>query len=177
MGAQVTGCVVAAVPVRLLAPAMTLRGAAVTGANMIGEAVIGFGFVMGALAVAQRRNIMVPFALGSYTTAAFLMTGHPTAGNPLLAIVVQVVRPASQGSVLDALLAAGVSMAGAAAALPVSLYLFPHARDTARLLLFTPRNPNAGRPRRRGSSFQGTRLPRAGGRHPGDRPGPVAVDL
>lgn len=141
IGPQIAGATVATLIAAQLAPLWASGDAAVAGARGVAEAVASFGFVLVALGVAQRRDVKVPLALGSFATASFWMTGHATVGNPLLVLSVVVVRGEHETS--DLLLALGGTVLGAVLAAAVARSLFPRAREAASCLLFVPRG---GRP-------------------------------
>jgi glycerol uptake facilitator-like aquaporin len=134
--AQLAGTTVASLIAAQVAPLWASGDTAVAGARGVAEAVAGFGFVLVALGVAQRRDIKVPLALASFATASFWMTGHATAGNPLLVLSVSFVRGEHDAGGL--LLALGGAVLGAMLAVAVARFLFPRAREAASYLLFVP---------------------------------------
>lgn len=136
MLAQLCGAGAMTVVAAQVAPLWASGDAVVAGAAGFAESVASFGFVLVALGVAQRRDIKVPLALGAFATASFWMTGHATAGNPLLVLSVYVVRgERDAGGVLTAL---GGAVLGAGLAVAVARFLFPRAREAASCLLFVP---------------------------------------
>jgi glycerol uptake facilitator-like aquaporin len=109
------------------------------GSAALAEAVAAFGFVLVALGVAHRRNVRVPVALGAFATASFWMTGHATVGNPLLSsTVVFVANDPAASKLFSSAGVAGAAAVGASLAVPLALFLFPNARDAAKVLLFVP---------------------------------------
>jgi hypothetical protein len=97
--------------------------------------VAAFGFVLVALGVALRRNVKVSVALGAFATASFWMTGRTTVGNPLLSVTAVLVTTGGSAAELFSLAGAAAIGAGLAA---VARFLFPRAREAARVLLFVP---------------------------------------
>ena len=134
--AQLAGSTAATLVAAQVAPLWASGDAAVAGVRGVAEAVASFGFVLVALGVAQRRDIKVPFALGSFATASFWMTGHATVGNPLLVLSVYLVRGEHDAGGL--LIALGGAVLGAVLAVAVARFLFPCAREAASCLLFVP---------------------------------------
>lgn len=132
MLAQLCGAGAMTVVAAQVAPLWASGDAVVAGAGGLAESVASFGFVLVALGVALRRDITVPLALGAFGTASFWMTGHATAGNPLLVLSVYVVRGEREaGGLLTAL---GGAVLGAVLAVAVARFLFPRAREAASRL-------------------------------------------
>jgi hypothetical protein len=98
--------------------------------------VAAFGFVLVALGVALRRNVKVSVALGAFATASFWMTGRTTVGNPLLSVTAVLVT--TGGSAAEIFSLAGAAAIGAGLAAVAARFLFPRAREAARVLLFVP---------------------------------------
>lgn len=136
IAAQLAGATAATLIAAQIGPLWASGDTAVAGARGVAEAVASFGFVLVALGVAQRRDIKVPLAFGSFATASFWMTGHATAGNPLLVLAVFVVRGEHDAGGL--LIALGGATLGTVLAAAVARFLFPHAREAASCLLFVP---------------------------------------
>jgi glycerol uptake facilitator-like aquaporin len=134
--AQLAGSTAATLIAAQVAPLWASGDSAVAGRRGVAEAVASFGFVLVALGVAQRRNIKVPLALGSFATASFWMTGHATVGNPLLILSVYLARGEHDAGGL--LIALGGAVLGAVLAVAVARFLFPRAREAASCLLFVP---------------------------------------
>jgi glycerol uptake facilitator-like aquaporin len=108
--------------------------------HMLAECMASFGMLLVALAVAHRQDATVPLALGTFATASLWMTGRATLGNPVVSITVLILStgwiPAA-----DVLRVLGAQVLGAAIAVGVASFLFPWARESARVLLFRPRQP------------------------------------
>jgi glycerol uptake facilitator-like aquaporin len=136
--AQLAGATAAMFIAAQVAPLWASGDTTVAGARGVAEAIASFGFVLVALGVAQRRDIKVPLALGSFATASFWMTGHATVGNPILVLPVFVVRGEHEPVGLFTALSGAMLGAGLAAA--VARFLFPRAREAARCLLFLPQS-------------------------------------
>ncbi|MBK7581604.1 MAG: hypothetical protein IPI67_15520 [Myxococcales bacterium] len=134
--AQLPGATAATLIAAQIGPLWASGDTAIAGARGVAEAVASFGFVLVALGVAQRRDIKVPLALGSFATASFWMTGHATVGNPLLVLSFFVVRGEHDAGGL--LIALGGVVLGALLAVAVARFLFPRAREAASCLLFAP---------------------------------------
>jgi len=136
--AQLGGAAAATIVVALVPPLWARGDTALAGARDLPEAVASFGFVLVALGVAQRRDIKVPFAVGSFATASVWMTGQATVGNPLLVFSVFLAR--GERNWLGLLIALGGALLGAGLAAAVARYLFPRAPEAARCLLFLPQD-------------------------------------
>lgn len=134
--AQLAGATGTTLIAAQIGPLWASGDTAVAGARGVAEGVASFGFVLVALGVAQRRDIKVPLALGSFATASFWMTGRATVGNPLLVLSVFVVRGEHDAGGL--LIALGGAVLGAVLASAVARLLFPRAREAASCLLFVP---------------------------------------
>jgi glycerol uptake facilitator-like aquaporin len=141
--AQSAGAATVAFVLSRAALHMFVSGGSHVAPNLLAEAVASFAFVLVALGVAHRRDVIVPIALGAFATASFWMTGRATVGNPLLSFSVLLVAGGEVTPWTDLLQAGASELAGALAAMAVALFLFPRARESAAVLLFVPRRSGA----------------------------------
>ena len=140
IAAQIVGAAAAGALVpKVIAYTVVAGDVPYEGSAALAEAVAAFGFVLVALGVAHRRNVRVPVALGAFATASFWMTGHATVGNPLLSsTVVFVANDPAASKLFSSAGVAAAAAVGASLAVPLALFLFPNARDAAKVLLFVP---------------------------------------
>jgi glycerol uptake facilitator-like aquaporin len=138
-GAAATGALVP----KVVAYTVVAGDVTYAGSAGLAEAVAAFGFVLVALAVAHRRNVRVPVALGAFATASFWMTGHATVGNPLLSSTLGfVTNGRNAAKLLSSASVVSAAAVGASLAVLLALFLFPNARDAAKVLLFVPADEN-----------------------------------
>ncbi len=144
IGAQVVGMGLAVLVLSAIVPNVT-TGPSYRRVHPLAEGVAAFGFTVVALGIANRRNVRVPVALGAFATASFWMTGRATLGNPLLSFALLYLT--TPQDVTASSLAEGMAggLGGAAVGAALALFLFPHARESAAVLLFRPVKTPVGR--------------------------------
>jgi glycerol uptake facilitator-like aquaporin len=105
--------------------------------HLLAEGVASFAMLLVALAVAHRQDAYVPLALGGMASASVWMTGRGTLGNPVISVPV-IMLATGMSHPADVLRILGAQVLGAAVAVGVAAFLFPWARQSARVLLFRP---------------------------------------
>ncbi len=142
--AQVIGMGLVVLALSPMWPNLT-AGPSYRSVDPLADGVAAFGFMVVALGVANRRSVRVPVALGAFATASFWMTGRATLGNPLLSFAVLCLT--TPQDVTASSVAEGIAGAvgGAAVGAVVALFLFPHTRESAAVLLFCPVETTARR--------------------------------
>lgn len=135
---QLLGATLVAIIVGTALPGLASPGKDYVPVHMLAEGVTSFGMLLVALAVAHRQDTSVPLALGGMASASIWIAGRGTLGNPVISVPVLILatrafRPA------DVLRILGAQILGAAIAVGAASFLFPWARQSARVLLFRPR--------------------------------------
>ena len=150
VSSQLLGAGLVAGIIHAVLPELASSGRDYVPIHMLAECMASFGMLLVALGVAHRQDASVPFALGTFAMASLWMTGRATLGNPVISITVLIL---STGwvPVADVLRVLGAQVLGAAIAVGVASFLFPWARESARVLLFWPRQPHSALHRRFGS--------------------------
>lgn len=134
VAAQIAGAAAASTVVVIFAPALAANGSAEV--RPLADGVAAFAFLLVAVGVAQRRSAGVPLALGAFATASFWMTGRASLGNPLVSIAL---ASTEHFTATGACWAIGGTGAGSALAAAVAWFMFPQARASFGLLVYTPR--------------------------------------
>lgn len=135
---QMLGGGLAAAIIGTAFPGLASPGEGYVPVHTVAEGVESFAMLLVGLGVAHRRNARVPLALGAMASASVWMTGRGTLGNPVISVSVLILatkafRPD------DILRIVSAQVLGAAIAVGVAALLFPWARESARVLLFRPR--------------------------------------
>jgi glycerol uptake facilitator-like aquaporin len=135
--AQAVGAATATLAIAAYAPPAAAFGPARVASPAFAEGVVAFLFAFVALSIAHCRDARVPIAIGAIAVSSFWMTGQPTLGNPVLLAASAFVGHASLRG-FGALL--GGSVCGFAVGAVSAFALQPKARESARVLLFAPRD-------------------------------------